>query len=492
MKVSSLIQQFSSRTLINLLLVIVLTIGTACSSIPDHSPPSLTEALKTVVKGEKLREVAPPTLIQQLSQTLDQYAPQVTIVSPENERIYSGTAVDVELKVQNLPIFKNEELALGPHLELFVDNQFSRSVYSTDEKITIDNLSPGTHTIRVFAARPWHESYKNDGAYAQTTFHVIGKTGANTPDPNLPLLTYNQPQGKYGAEPILLDFYLTNAPLHLVAKADDSDPIADWRIKVTINGESFFLDNWTPIYLQGFQPGPNYIQLEFIDDKGEKIDNVFNTTIAVIDYEPGYEDTLSKLTKGELSAIAARSLVEVKPESIPDAEIPQPVEETQAPEEVKETTPLTLPEIEAAPETETGPEIEAAPEAESSPEMELEEPFTPPLTPPEAQQESITPEPTLEAPEPIILEEIPDLVLPEEIQVKTVPLLEPIPDLILPEDTKVETPAPEVLPEEVRVETPAPETVIDKITEPEKTESMPSPSDVEPRVMDKLRSLFNG
>jgi hypothetical protein len=69
------------------------------------------------------------------------------------------------------------------------------------------------------------------------------------------VLTYSRPTGSYGAEPIMLDFYLTNAPLHLVAQENPDDEIADWRIRVTVNGESFVLDRWQPVYLKGFKPG---------------------------------------------------------------------------------------------------------------------------------------------------------------------------------------------------------------------------------------------
>jgi len=74
--------------------------------------------------------------------------------------------------------------------------------------------------------------------------HIFTKTQDNNPDAVQPLLTYSRPKGSYGAEPILLDF--TNAPLHLVAQDNPNDDIADWRIRCTINGNSFVLDRWNP------------------------------------------------------------------------------------------------------------------------------------------------------------------------------------------------------------------------------------------------------
>lgn len=50
----------------------------------------------------------------------------------------------------------------------------------------------------------------------------------------------------------MLDFYLTNAPLHVVAQENPADDIADWRIRVTINGESFFIGYVATYLSDGF------------------------------------------------------------------------------------------------------------------------------------------------------------------------------------------------------------------------------------------------
>ena len=177
------------------------------------------------------------------------------------------------------------------------------------EPIVLDNLSPGTHTLRVFASRPWHESFKNYGAYDRSVFHVFTPTEGDAPDSDLPLLTYSRPQGSYGAEPILLDFYLASAPLHSLAQGSDEDDILDWRIRCTVNGESFILDRWEPLYLTGFKPGKNWVKLEFLDELGNPVKNVFNTTARAIEYKPGGDDTLSKLVRGELTAEEAKAIV---------------------------------------------------------------------------------------------------------------------------------------------------------------------------------------
>ena len=347
-------------------------------------PPSPTTTPEPVAIG-KLAEVPPPLLIQQLRRNLDQYQPQIKILSPQPEQVLEDTTVVVKLNIQDLPIFQNADLEMGPHIHLILDNQPYQAIYNPDEPIILKDLTAGTHTLRVFPVRPWHESFKNDGAFAQTTFHVLTKTEDNRPDPALPLLTYSRPKGTYGAEPILLDFYLTNAPLHVIAQENTEDAIADWRIRVTINNESFLLDNWQSIYLTGFEKGQNWVKLEFIDEQGNLVQNAFNNTVRVIDYAPNGQDTLSQLVRGELSLETAKSIIN------PDISIPQKVEPPTPP------LPLVL-EEEPVPIPTPTDAMEESPVSEELPNLvtEPDEPGTEiPLPPEHSATDSSIPEPLI-------------------------------------------------------------------------------------------------
>ncbi len=342
------------RILIATLLITLLVISpighsSSIAARKGKAPRSDQSQSSTKLVG-KIAETSPPVAIQELGKAFEDYQPQVDILSPKPNEVLSDNTVSVRFQVKDLPIFKDEKLGLGPHLHVLLDNRTYQAVYDTSKPLVFENLDPGTHTIRVFASRPWHESFKNEGAYAQVSFHVFTKTGENRPDPALPLLTYSRPQGSYGAEPIMLDFYLTNAPLHLVAQESAKDDIPDWRIRCTVNGESFVLDRWQPIYLKGFKPGKNWIQLEFLDEKGNLINNVFNNTVRVIAYEPGGKDTLSRLTRGELSASEARGIVD--PNYVPEEPqpTPSPSPVTPTPNPTPTPTPtLVVPPIRPTP-----------------------------------------------------------------------------------------------------------------------------------------------
>ncbi|WP_370539410.1 hypothetical protein [Anabaena sp. FACHB-1250] len=337
-----------------LFLVVILS---GCVEAVSSKEPSIQPQVKAPPASEisgTFSETAPPDVIQALRPSLEGYQPQVSILSPKIDEVLQEDTVNVRLQVKDLPIFKDPQWQLGPHLHLILDNKPYIAVYDLNQSVVLPNLSPGTHTLRVFASRPWHESFKNEGAYAQTTFHIFTKTEENNPDAKLPLLTYSRPNGNYGAEPIMLDFYLTNAPLHSVAETNPDDIMSNWRIRSTINGESFILDRWQPIYLKGFKPGQTWVELEFLNNQGQPVKNAFNTTIRLINYQPNGQDTLSKIVRGELTADEVRGIVDqnytVKiPIAEPNStETPAPKTEQQS---IPEVTPADITET-PAPKTE--------------------------------------------------------------------------------------------------------------------------------------------
>lgn len=283
--------------------------------------------LPDIPRGSEVRklsgpisEVAPPAIFLYLAKLVPNQRPQVAIASPRPDQTIEDTRVEVKLDLKNFSIYKDEDLELGPHIQLILDNQPARSIYSLEEAITFEDLAPGSHTLRAIAVQPWGESFKDETAYAQTRFHVFAPTEENTPDPDLPLLTFIEPQGSFSAEPLLLDFYLTNAPLHFLAQENKEDELSDWKIRATVNGKSFVFDRWQPIYLKGFEPGRSWIQLTLIDEKGQPIQNAFNSTVRLIDYDPDQQNSLAKLVRGELPLEQAGKTV--VPNYQPPVEVP--------------------------------------------------------------------------------------------------------------------------------------------------------------------------
>ncbi|MEG4805445.1 hypothetical protein QUB63_32690 [Microcoleus sp. ARI1-B5] len=399
----------------------ILILGLAsCGAGPRELPNSGNKSGSAPAPVNRISEVSPPEAIQQLRQAQEVYQPQISILNPKPDEVLQDINVSVKFQVKDFPIFKEANLGLGPHLQVLLDNQPYTTVYDINQPVTLSDLEPGTHTLRVFAARPWEESFKNEGALAQTTFHIFTKTEDNNPDRALPLLTYNSPQGSYGAEPILLDFYLTNAPLHQVAQENSQDEILDWKIRATVNGESFAIDQWQPIYLKGFKPGKNWVQLELIDERGNTVKNAFNNTVRLIDYQPQGQDTLSKLVRGELSVADARGTVDRTYQAPKPAPTPTP-EPTP--------TPTPTPALEKTPVAEPSPAVPETPVTEPS----LEPQVAPKVAPVQTIEPTPTATPQLEAPkivEPVqIIEPTPTATPPLEAPkiVEPVQIIEPTP-----------------------------------------------------------------
>ena len=436
------VQLFSKRfPIIKWVVTLVLVVNlSSCVEAANSQEVSINPFMKAPPASEisgTFSETAPPDVIQALRPSLEGYQPQVSILSPQVDEVLQDNIVKVRLQVKDLPIFKDPQWQLGPYLHLILDNQPYIAVYDLNQPVVLSDLSPGTHTLRVFASRPWHESFKNEGAYTQTTFHVLTKTDENNPDSKLPLLTYSRPNGGYGAEPIMLDFYLTNAPLHSVAETNPDDTMSNWRIRSTVNGESFILDRWQPIYLKGFKPGKTWVKLEFLDNEGQPVKNAFNTTIRLINYQPNGQDTLSKIVRGELTAEEVRGIVDPSfTAKIPVTELtPTPTPETKV--EKQPIPEVKVPEVTPIPETKVEkqpiPEVKV-PEVTPNPETKLEKQPIPEVKVPEV---TPTPETKLEK-QPIPEVKPPEVTPTPETKVEK----QPIPEVKVPEVTP--TPQAEV------------------------------------------------
>lgn len=296
---------------------------------------SLPESLAFDSYDSSLIEVAPPATVQRLNEKEAQYQPKVKITRPTAGTTLQETNVDLELELDNF-VLQGDSSSLGNHLSLILDNEPQQEIYRLDRPIVIKDLKPGTHTIRVLAEKPWHESFKNPEAIAYVTFNVLTATEENQPSLDLPLLTYNQPRGSYSAEPILLDFYLSGV------KTQD-----DWRVRATINDDSFIIDELQSVYLKGFKEGNNLVELELLNKDGKGIENAFNKTIALFTLDSqGSQNTLARLmsdraTDAEALAIVGEPIetveTPVEESAVEEVEIIEPpIEEPTTSEATKE------------------------------------------------------------------------------------------------------------------------------------------------------------
>ncbi len=261
----------------------------------------------------------------------DQALPELHIVAPANNAVINGASVDVELHLagdlKGYKPHKDPSTGKGNHIHVILDNQPYEAYYELDHPFELRNVTEGKHTLRVFASRPWHESYKDPGAFQMVSFTVKGGGDASKPtttnngqvlannnanvkstatpttsprsantnananvsptpaaqregkdvaqstagdvDRAKPLLTYSRPKGEYKAEdsdPIMIDFWLANGKL----QGDGGE----LRVRYFIDGgEAKYIDKWEPIWLSGWTNGKHTVKLELIDKNGNLVDN---------------------------------------------------------------------------------------------------------------------------------------------------------------------------------------------------------------------------
>ena len=87
------------------------------NSLSNYSLDTLRDRFSNTAKSvslnttkSNLAETATPTIIRELNQELKQFTPQVKIISPQAEQVFNKTDINVELEVEDLPIFQDDKL----------------------------------------------------------------------------------------------------------------------------------------------------------------------------------------------------------------------------------------------------------------------------------------------------------------------------------------------------------------------------------------------
>ena len=299
------------------------------SASPGAAPSPAAQALTEVERPQKIKDMMAARGEE------DNAKPALKIVEPKEGASLSGSTVKLKLDLsgdlKGYKPHKDPATGMGNHIHVILDNQPYEAYYDLGQPFELRDVTTGAHTIRVFPSRPWHESYKNDGAFQMVTFNVRGggdaskattastgekmadntgavnkaispvKPGSNanaaTPaaspaattegkdytqpsnagqvDRSKPLLTYSRPKGEYKGDDtnaIMIDFWLSNAKLQ--------DGGGDYRVRYSVDGgEAKYIDKWGPIWLTGWAAGKHTVKLELVDKDGNPVENGgYNTT----------------------------------------------------------------------------------------------------------------------------------------------------------------------------------------------------------------------
>jgi hypothetical protein len=338
--------RFSARAFLFALVCAVALSSAACA--PSENANSNTTATTnvapptTATPAQTLSEVERPQKIKdQMSQrgTQDEAKPTLRFVEPRNGSTVAGSTVKVRLSLsgdlKGYQPHKDPATGMGNHIHVILDNQPYEAYYNLGEPFELRNVTGGKHTLRVFASRPWHESYKNDDSFQMVAFTVKGggdatkptttaagqtmadnknaaaanrnasnanATNANAANANAATKNANAananaapaPEGKdmpasQGGDVDPAKALLTYSRPKGEYKGADTDAImidfwlsngkltgdgGEYRVRYTIDGgEAKFLDKWAPIWLAGWTAGTHKVKLELVDRSGNVVDN---------------------------------------------------------------------------------------------------------------------------------------------------------------------------------------------------------------------------
>ncbi|MEZ5427835.1 MAG: hypothetical protein R2747_16315 [Pyrinomonadaceae bacterium] len=289
------------------ILIIILALFSACGETakPGNNAPGNQSASPA---KQNLTETERPQKIKDMMAARgeqDQAAPTLKFIEPKDGATIEGSTVKVKLELggdlKGYKPGKDPATGMGNHIHVILDNQPYEAYYNLDQEFELRNVADGEHTLRVFPSRPWHESYKNEGAFQMVKFTVksggaddtkptttnsgekvadantapkaegkdMAKSNAGAVDAAKPLLTYSRPKGEYkgaDAEAIMLDFWLTGAKL--------TGDGGEYKVRYSVDGnEPKMIEKWGPIWLSGWTTGTHKVKLELVDKDGKPVDN---------------------------------------------------------------------------------------------------------------------------------------------------------------------------------------------------------------------------
>jgi hypothetical protein len=290
-------RKLSAYTFVILAFLISLV---GCTTDQDNANTTATSTV-TPPPTQRLQLTPEPPRVMELRKTRgeqDQAKPVLKTVSPADGSTVEGSTVQVQLtlsgELKGYQPHKDPATGTGNHIHVILDDNPYEAYYDLNVPFELKNVTPGKHLLRVFPSRPWHESYKNDEAFQLTMFTVNGGGDASKPtttgtgqtmadnnsnqnatqrsiavDRTKPLLTYSRPKGEYKgeeADPIMIDFWLSNAKL----KGEGGE----YRVRYIVDDdEPRFIDKWEPVWLAGWLNGKHTVRLELIGPDGYPFKN---------------------------------------------------------------------------------------------------------------------------------------------------------------------------------------------------------------------------
>jgi len=253
-----------NRILTNLLSIALVITLSQCG---QPTKEKATEEAATQPKGIRLTKAPASVAYPDASLSLKSF---------NSEKSETAFSANFEFEVSNYELGVQTEGAdtrgiansgKGQHIHLILNNGPYSAHY--DPAVT-KQLEEGNYVALAFLSRSFHESVKNASSYWIDVVTVGEPEEKLSIDFTAPHMLYSRPKGTYkGAdtEKLMIDFFLLNTTL-----SPDGN-----KVRATVNGEVFLIDEWAPFYVEGLPMGEVTVKLELLDAEGNVIPGPFNT-----------------------------------------------------------------------------------------------------------------------------------------------------------------------------------------------------------------------
>ena len=167
--------------------IVVTVLFSACQPANDNANTTATSTVTPPATQHLTVVPRPQKIVDMMKQRgeQDEAKPTLRILSPAKNGTINGSTVEVKLELsgdlKGYKPHKDPASGKGNHIHVILDNQPYEAYYELDHPFELRNVTEGKHTLRVFASRPWHESYKNEGSFQMASFTVKGGGDASKP-----------------------------------------------------------------------------------------------------------------------------------------------------------------------------------------------------------------------------------------------------------------------------------------------------------------------
>jgi len=189
----------------------------------------------------------------------------ITLVSPAHEQSMATSRVQLVLDVQNFVMAPG-----GNRLHVILDGGSPMEYVTAKDPLILNGLSPGGHTLRIYAVGPDGRMLKTPGSYLVRHFFVRRRDVNNYVSPEQPYITVNLPPEGPVEIPsdgkVWFDFHVHNAQL---AKE------GGYTVEYRINGLNNVLDRDQGVFWSNLQPGKYELEVRLKDKDGKTVPGIF-------------------------------------------------------------------------------------------------------------------------------------------------------------------------------------------------------------------------